>query len=32
MDGGTLEIEYRADGHVLMAGPAATSFRGEVEL
>ncbi len=32
MDGGTLEIEVRADGHVLMAGPAATSFRGEVEL
>ncbi len=32
MDGGTLEIEVRADGHVLMAGPAATSFRGEVEV
>ena len=32
MDGGVLEIEYRADGHVLMTGPAATSFRGEVEL
>ena len=32
MDGGTLDITYREDGHVLMAGPAATSFRGEVEL
>ena len=32
MDGGTLDIEYREDGRVLMAGPAATSFRGEVEL
>lgn len=32
MDGGTLDIEYRDTGHVLMAGPAATSFRGEVEL
>lgn len=32
MDGGMLEIEYREDGHVLMAGPAETSFRGEVEL
>jgi diaminopimelate epimerase len=32
MDGGTLDIHYRDDGHVLMAGPAATSFRGEVDL
>ena len=32
MDGGTLTIELRPDGHVLMAGPAATSFRGEVDL
>jgi diaminopimelate epimerase len=32
MDGGVLEIAYRADGHVLMAGPAATSFRGEIDL
>ena len=32
MDGGTLDITWREDGHVLMAGPAATSFRGEVEL
>ena len=29
MDGGTLEIEWRAAGRVLMAGPAATSFRGD---
>ena len=32
MDGGTLDIEWRDDGRVLMAGPAATSFRGTVEL
>lgn len=32
MDGGVLEIEVRADGHVLMAGPAVTSFRGEVAI
>ncbi len=32
MPGGVLEIEVRADGHVLMAGPAATSFVGTVEL
>ncbi len=32
MDGGVLDIEWRADGHVLMAGSAATSFRGEVAL
>jgi len=32
MDGGLLQIELRADGHVLMAGPAATSFSGVVEL
>jgi diaminopimelate epimerase len=32
MDGGVLDIKYRADGHVLMAGPAATSFRGEVDI
>ena len=32
MDGGVLEIEWRGDGHVLMAGPAATVFRGEVEI
>jgi diaminopimelate epimerase len=27
-DGGPLEIEWRADGHVLMTGPAAVSFSG----
>ncbi len=32
MDGGVLDLEYRADGRVLMAGPAATSFQGVVEL
>ena len=28
MDGGTLEITWREDGHVLMAGPAVLVFRG----
>ena len=32
MDGGTLDIHYREDGHVLMSGPATTSFRGEFDL
>ena len=32
MDGGTLEIEWAANGRVLMAGPAVTSFRGSVDL
>ena len=32
MDGGTIDITWRDDGHVLMAGPAATSFRGEFDL
>jgi diaminopimelate epimerase len=32
MDGGELEIEWRADGHVLMTGPVATSFIGEIDL
>lgn len=32
MAGGTLDVEYREDGHVLMAGPAVMAFRGEVEL
>jgi diaminopimelate epimerase len=30
LDGGDLEIEWRADGHVLMTGPVATSFTGEL--
>ena len=29
---GELEIEWRSDSHVLMAGPAATAFRGTLEL
>ncbi len=33
LDGGTLLIEWReADGHVLMTGPSATAFQGEVDL
>jgi diaminopimelate epimerase len=32
MDGGELEIEWRDDGHVLMTGPVATSFVGEIDL
>ena len=32
LDGGTLMIEWRPDGHVLMSGPAATSFAGTVDL
>lgn len=30
MDGGVLKLEWREDGHVLMTGPVATSFRGQV--
>jgi diaminopimelate epimerase len=32
VDGGELIIEWRADDHVLMTGPVATSFTGEVDL
>jgi diaminopimelate epimerase len=33
LDGGTLLIAWRAqDGHVLMTGPAATTFHGQVDL
>jgi diaminopimelate epimerase len=32
VDGGELEIEWRADGHVLMTGPVATAFLGEIDL
>ena len=32
MDGGRLAIEWLDDGHVLMSGPVATSFRGTLEL
>jgi diaminopimelate epimerase len=31
VDGGTLAIEWRADGHVVMSGPAEESFRGTVD-
>jgi diaminopimelate epimerase len=33
LDGGTLDIEWReSDGHVLMTGPTALSFTGEIDL
>jgi diaminopimelate epimerase len=32
MDGGDLTIEWRDDGHVLMTGPVATAFTGEIDL
>lgn len=32
MDGGVLEIELTDSGRVLMTGPVATSFRGEVDI
>jgi diaminopimelate epimerase len=32
LPGGDLVIEQRADGHVLMSGPVATSFTGEIDL
>jgi len=31
-DGGTLAIEWRADGHVVMSGPVAVSFHGTLDL
>jgi diaminopimelate epimerase len=31
LDGGNLTIEWRTDDHVIMTGPAATSFIGEIE-
>jgi diaminopimelate epimerase len=31
LDGGVLEIDWRADGHVMMTGPAAVSFTGEID-
>ena len=31
LDGGTLAIEWREDGHVTMTGPAATSFEGTLD-
>ncbi|WP_420402854.1 diaminopimelate epimerase [Nisaea sp.] len=32
LDGGTLTIEWREDGHVLMTGPVALSFSGTLDL
>jgi diaminopimelate epimerase len=32
LDGGVLVIEWRADNHVLMSGPACLAFQGEVDL
>lgn len=31
LDGGPLEIEWRADNHVVMAGPVAVSFAGQLD-
>ncbi len=31
-DGGVLEMEWRADGNVLMTGPVATAFLGSIDL
>ena len=31
-DGGRLDMEWRADGHVLMTGPVATAFHGRIDL
>ena len=31
-DGGVLDMEWRDDGHVLMTGPVATSFAGQIDL
>ena len=31
LDGGNLTIEWRDDDHVIMTGPAATSFTGEID-
>lgn len=32
LDGGRLEIDWRGDDHVMMTGPVATSFTGELDL
>jgi diaminopimelate epimerase len=32
VDGGTLDIEWRDDNHVLMTGPVATAFTGQIDL
>ena len=31
LDGGSLDIDWRADGHVIMTGPAALSFEGSFD-
>ena len=31
LDGGSLEVEWLRDGHVLMTGPVATAFRGTID-
>jgi diaminopimelate epimerase len=31
LDGGTLKIAWREDGHVMMTGPVATSFSGQLD-
>jgi diaminopimelate epimerase len=31
LDGGDLVIEWRDDDHVIMTGPAVTSFVGEID-
>jgi diaminopimelate epimerase len=31
LDGGALDIDWREDGHVVMTGPVATSFHGELD-
>jgi len=31
LDGGDLDIEWLADGHVTMTGPASISFTGEFD-
>ena len=32
VDGGALDIAWREDGHVLMTGPTAVAFRGQIDL
>ncbi len=32
VDGGTLDMTWREDGHVLMTGPVATAFTGDIDL
>jgi diaminopimelate epimerase len=32
LDGGTLHVEWRDDNHVLMTGPTAVAFSGDIDL